>query len=298
MQLLQDKSKLALIIINVVVFVVILAINYQSRTVSDLFPKSTGDVSDKFSTEITPASSTFSLWAFIYTFQTAWIIYTLTLICRNAPVILSNWFYIFYILANFCNFSWLLVWAREYTALSFAILALTGISLETTLFFAYKNLDDYLKEFPNQQEVPSVADVWCIRILVQNGIIFYTTWVSIATCLNLTIFLRYDLEINGSKAATGALCALLTLIVVWFVLENFILEKYVRFTFMEYIVLIVGLSGIIKKNWTDGSGNQAFVLFLLVLSSVLLVVRLLMIAFKERKGYRNEENLKLIVRDC
>ncbi len=202
----------------------------------------------------------------------------------------------FYTLANLCNFSWLLVWSREYIGLSFAILALTGITLETSLFFAYRNLYNYISGFPKQAETPSIPDVWCIRILVQNGIIFYNTWVSIATCLNLTTFLQYDIDVNGSKAATGALCCLLVIILLWFALENFVLEMYTRFTFAEYIVLIVGLSGILKKNWTDGHGNQGFVLFLLVLSAVLLVVRIVLIVVKEKRGFKEEESCKLIVR--
>lgn len=291
------KGKIALIAINFIVFVVILAINYQSRKASDLFPKPTGQVSREHPTQITPASSTFALWAFIYIYQAAWILYTLTLVCRKAPSILPNWFYVFYTLANLCNFSWLLVWSRGYLGLSFAILALTGISLEASLFFSYTGLHYYLKDFPKQEETPSIADVWCIRILVQNGIIFYNAWVSIATCLNLTICLQYDLDVDGTKAATGSLCVLLIIIIAWFVLENFVLEKFTRFTFVEYIVLIVGLSGILKKNWIDGHGNQGFVLFLLVLSAILLVARITLIVVKERRGYRKDDSLRLLVRD-
>lgn len=291
-----SRGKIAAISINAVVFICIAIINYFSTKATKLFPTATGKVSDDHPTEITPAGSTFTIWAFIYIYQLAWIVYTLTLFCRNAPDVLSGWFYATYTIANLCNLSWLLVWSREHLGLAFAFISLIGILLELSLYFSFTSLKDYVHSFANSDQVPSIADVWCIRILVQNGIIFYATWVSVATCLNLTIFIQYDLGGDGSKTATGALCVLLLIIISWFVLENFVFEVFTRFVFTEYIVLVVALSGILKKNWTDGSGNQGFVLFLLILSGVLLLARLLIIFVKERRGANPNERLKLVVR--
>ena len=290
------KGKIVAVSINLIIFIFVAVINYFSTKAGSLFPKATGKVSDDHPTEITPAGSTFTIWAFIYIYQLAWVIYTLTLLCRNAPDILPGWFYAAFTLANVCNFSWLLVWSREHLGLAFAFIALIAIALELALYFSFTGLRNYIATFPQSNEFPSTADVWCIRMLVQNGIMFYATWVTVATCLNLTIFIQYDLEGNGSKTATGALCVLLFIIIAWFILENFVLESYTRFVFTEYIVLIVALSGIMKKNWTDGSGNQGFVLFLLIFSAVLLAVRLFLIFFKESRGANPNENLKLIVR--
>ena len=51
--------------------------------VTGLFKNNTGDISDKFYLNITPASWTFSIWGFIFTWQLLWIIYTLSTICRT-----------------------------------------------------------------------------------------------------------------------------------------------------------------------------------------------------------------------
>lgn len=292
----SSKVKIAAILANALIFIVVAVINYFSTSAGTLFPKATGKVSDENNTEITPAGSTFTIWAFIYMYQLAWVVYSMTLLCRNAPDILSSWFYASFSLANIFNLSWLLAWSREYLVIAFVFIVLIALALELTIYFSFKGLDIYIQSFPRKDEFPSTSDVWCIRLLIQNGLVFYTTWVSVATCLNLTIVIQYDLGANGSKAATGALCVLLLLIIGWFVLENFVLEKYTRFVFTEYIVLIVALSGILKKNWTDGSGNQAFVLSLLVLSSILLVVRLFIILIKEKRNANSSEKLRLIVR--
>lgn len=300
-----SKKKIAAISINGIIFVTVAIINFFSRKSNSLLPKATGAVSNENPTEITPASWTFTIWAFIYVYQLLWVIYTFTLFCRNAADILSGWFYISFTIANLCNFSWLLVWSREQLGLAFVFIVLIAVFLNLALFFSLKGLKDYINAFtpkveapPGQsRQSPDVWEVWCIRFLVQNGVMFYAAWVAIASCLNFTIFIQYDLKANGSKAATGALCVLLLIIIAWFVLENFVFEVYTRYLFSHYIVLLVGLSGILKKHWTNGSGNQGFVLFLLILSALLFVFRLLFIFFKEkRRAAIGDEKLTLIVR--
>ena len=284
------------IILNVAVFVLTIVFSQLSTRRSDLFPTTQSEISGTGQTEITPASSTFAIWGFIYIYQAAWIIYTMTLLWRGDGDILPAWFYLAYSVGNISSICWLIVWARRHFTSAFVILAFLGISMQIAMYCGMKGLAKYLEKFPNNERLPNRIDIWCIRLLVLNGVLCYTTWVSIATCLNLCITLQYDLQADGSKAATGVLFVLLTLIAVWFVLENFVFERFTRYLFTEYIVLIVGLSGIVKKHWTNGEGNQSFVLVLLLLSCVLFVARLAIIYIKERKGAVEGKNLRYIVR--
>ena len=298
----QTKAQTALIICNLVVFIIGVVLNSLSiyPGYKSIFPKQTGKVSDEHPTEVTPAGSTFAIWGAIYIWQGIWILYSLTLPCRSrAGDISSVYFYGFYILATLLNFTWLLVWSREYLGISFALLAMLALSLNGALFFAYRGLHNYIIKFPDFEEVlvlPNKVDVWCTRFLVINGIVFYATWTTIATLLNLTITLQYDFEANPSTVASVALAILLCIVLGWFALENFVLEKYLRFTFSEYITLIIGMSGILKRQWTDGHGNQAFILAILVISIILFIARVALIVYKEKKSLHEGENLRLIVR--
>ena len=278
--------KKTLIIINFAVLVGLLVINGLSNIKSPLFPNNIGNISNKYPTEITPSGPTFAIWGFIYTFQVSWTIYTLTLNCRaNAADILPAKFYSFYILSCICNITWLFSWVREEFTASLALLAGTVVSLAACVFSASKGLHDYL----GKQTKPSTADVWCVRILVQNGIIFYNAWVTIATCINLVVTLHYHCGYDEKKTTTAALAALLCITVFWFVMENFVFESYTRFIFAEYIVLIVGLSGVIKQHWTDGHGNQTFVLVNLIVSALMLIARIVLIIFQEKKMSTKEK---------
>ena len=278
-------AQAAAIAFNSLAFATTLVFNEQASKVSWIFPRKTGAISEKHPTDITPAGGTFAIWGVIYFLQIAWIIYSVSLIFRpTAANILPVWFYLIYSLACMLNVAWLIVWARQMFTAAFIIIVLFALALYACLFLAYTSLDKYLTQFAaGSQAAISNRDVWCVRFLVQNGIIFYAAWVSIASCINLAIFLQAEKGIRRDKAATISLCILLAILIIWFAIENFVAARYTRYTLVEYIVLLIGLSGILKKQWTDGHGNQAFVLAILVLSGLMFGARLMIILIKEKK---------------
>lgn len=50
--------------------------------------------------------------------------------------------------------------------------------------------------------------------------------------------------VNGSSVS---LVLLLAIVVTWFVLENFVFDKYCRYLYVVYPVLVLGLSALIAK---------------------------------------------------
>uniref|UniRef100_M4A525 Si:ch211-161h7.5 n=1 Tax=Xiphophorus maculatus TaxID=8083 RepID=M4A525_XIPMA len=109
----------------------------------------------------------------------------------------------------------------------------------------------------------SKVDLWLIRMLVLNGVMIYTTWTTIATLLNLTIVLKYEANMSTADSA--------------FVVENFVLDKHMRYVFIPYIVVIWALSGNMDKNYdaSSPSRNGIFIV-LLAVSCVLFVTRIVL----------------------
>lgn len=281
-------TKRILIGVNFLTLAGLLFVSYLSTTPTPLFPRTQVNVSREYPTEITPSDATFAIWGVIYLLQVAWSIYALTLNIRtDFGDILPAKFFSYYILSSACNLLWLFAWARVQFGMSLALIFGIALCLVLSLICASSGLFNYLKRFRSKKASPNLVDVWCVRILVQNGILFYATWVSIATCINLAVYVEYNLEVDGRKAATASLAILTALIILWFILENFVLQEYTRFIVAEYIVLIVALSGVVKAHWTDGHGNQAFDLALLILAGVLLVARIALIVVQERKKGRS-----------
>ena len=277
-------AKRVLIGVNFLTLGVLLFFSYLSTKPSSLFPRTQVNVSHAHPTEITPSDGTFAIWGVIYSLQVAWTIYTLSLnVRKDYGDILPAKVYSYYILSSACNLLWLFAWARVQFGMSLSLIFGIALCLVLTLICASKGLFNYLQQFPSKKGNPNKLDVWCVRILVQNGILFYCTWVSIATCINVAVYLQYNLGVDSTKSGTAALAILTSVIILWFILENFVVQEYTRFVLSEYIVLIIALSGVVKKHWTDGHGNQAFELALLILAGVLLVARIALIVVQEMK---------------
>ena len=68
-----------------------------------------------------------------------------------------------------------------------------------------------------------------------NGQGFYTTWTVIASLINLSVCLRYVANLEMETVSTIALSTLLAHIIVFFILENTILDNYIRFLMTPYL---------------------------------------------------------------
>eukprot|EP01083_Nonionella_stella_P130791 397023_1 len=185
-----------------------------------------GQVSRLYELEITPASWTFTIWAFIYTWQVLWIIYTLFVTCkyRMNSVIFGKWFYFTFNVANICNALWIITWVNQHIVWSGIILICVAIALISAAYSAHKYMfvniqrtisssvdaadDDQqqsqntinLKWLTNSQGIKT----W-IYVLVMNGVPFYATWTVIAAHLNIGIILTHKAECRYNVSLTQAI---------------------------------------------------------------------------------------------
>ena len=282
--------KIATTTINLIVFVLLLVFNYAANDPNDgpfrhLFGNATtGEVSDKFYIEITPAGWAFSIWGLIYTWQGAWIIYSLTLLCRkDAPDVISPVLLVFYILASVVNVSWIIVWSHEWIQLSCFLLFAISFFLYTTLTKSYMTVNLGTKGVPKRDGIAT-------QILVNNGIALYATWCTIASLLNLAMAITYFHDVDQDVASTISLVILALEVVVWFALENTILDKYVRYTLSIYPVVIWALSASINKNWDPAKRNSIISLLLLAVACTLFVARVVIVVWREKKQKRHPVN--------
>ena len=68
-----------------------------------------------------------------------------------------------------------------------------------------------------------------------NGQGVYTTWTVIASLINLSVCLKYVANLEMETVSTIALSTLLAHIIVFFILENTILDNYIRFLMTPYL---------------------------------------------------------------
>ncbi|XP_029380821.1 uncharacterized protein LOC115057763 [Echeneis naucrates] len=271
----RDNSfpRICVIILSAVIFIAVLIVNALAGAGKGPFHFSTGNVSAHYETDITPAGWTFSIWGVIYTWLTLMVIYITTYAFRGswAQCLLPYGFYFCWLTSMGMNMAWLVLWDRELMLTALVILILIAISNYSALFFSCFATDYYgmwLKTYHRK-------DLACLTILVQNGLALYSTWTSIASLINFSLVLHMW-GVDKSTAATTSLCLLFAELVGWFILENWVLDRWVRNILTVYPVVIVALVGNIFKHFNpaDPTPNSMFMVVLLVLGCVLLVSRI------------------------
>ncbi|XP_013413425.1 uncharacterized protein LOC106175817 [Lingula anatina] len=282
-----------LILLTFAVYIAILFMNFLSSSwtlvgqdFEGLFLNNTGDVSDYFYLEITPAGWTFSIWGFIYTWQFLWLIYVATSMCRKStmgsylyvdPQLVPTGLFFVFIINNVLNVAWLILFDRMLIIWSMVDLFLTTFSLYVALFLTHRQLE---KIAPNLVSMKSVKDIWMIRFFVQNGLAFYATWCTIASLLNTAIVLSYTIGIKQDIACTIVLGVLAGEILVWFGLDIFVFDRYTRYNFSPIIVLILALSGSLAKNWDPEKRNSIITVAILGVAVVIGLVKVILMFYR------------------
>lgn len=294
----ESPLRFALVIVTAVSLLVVFAFNGLAAASggSGIFLNSTGDISDKYYLEITPAGWTFSIWGFIYAWQVCFMGYGLATLCRQgidgplytSPDIMPWTVYVSYIFTSIFNVTWLFLWDRQYMPAALPIIALMPFSLYIAVGFSCHAVDKYL---PVLYRNGFSREAWLVRFLVQNALAFYATWVTIATLLNLGVVLVYWGDLDQSNSCTGCLAVLTLDIVVYLTLDWFVLDKYIRYIFSPYLVLIVALTGSIEKNYEEGATNTIFTIVLLSIACAATVVKAVLLAWRHIKHPFNVQTI-------
>ncbi|XP_015249664.1 PREDICTED: uncharacterized protein LOC107097152 [Cyprinodon variegatus] len=291
----HNYRRLAAIVISFAVFAISLVFNVLSVFAVGPYTTTTANVSAVYDTELTPSGWTFSIWGLIYIWLAAMMLYVVSGIFRSngygyvyaGPAGLPYGFFISWCLNQGFNISWLLVWDRGLMipALIFLILIIcTNYSMVGFICHRLHIYGPWLKSTIEK-------DLWLLRVLVLNGVMIYTSWTTIATLLNLTIVLKYEANMSSADSATISYSLLTVVLLSWFVVENFVLDKHMRYVFIPYVVVIWALSGNLTKNYdaSSPSRNGIFIAVLLAVSCVLLAIRIVLVVWRNTKQplYKN-----------
>jgi len=263
--------RLGAIICANVVFIVACAFNALAASGAGrdigLTKNTTGDISALYETPITPSGWTFGIWGIIYTQQAAWLLYGIASIFRISqagklycsPNVLPPSIYVLFTINLFANGAWLILWDREQMTAALVVCFLMSTPLYAAISVACSTMQMYKEQL---YVVGLKRDILWLRLLVQNGLATYGTWLVVATLINLVIVLHYSAGMAADKAAYIAQGILIGIVIIYHCVTNFVLNMYTRYLISPYLVLIWALSGIVDKHpVTDGNG--IFSVFLL-----------------------------------
>ena len=261
-----------------------------------MFVNNTIKLSDKYNLEtykldVTPADWTFLLSALIYLWQGVWLAYGLAMFCRRTaegpmylvfpvfPPIL----YIVYSFSLACNVAWLLIWDKEYMEVALVFINLMTCTLYICLVVSIRRLNEYGHLMIRHK---LQKDIWMIRLVVQNGLGLFAAWGTVAAVFNFAIVLSYRTGLKQSRQDVGSTVSLIIFtleIFAWFIFDNFVFEKLLRYLFTPYGVIVVSLIGIMTKNWNPTSRNAIYTATLLGTAILMSLLKLVLTTWRHYK---------------
>ena len=194
------------------------------------------------------------------------------------PEIITPWFCFFFISNLWYNALWTVVWIREEIVAACILLFLVA----QTSIFSIGILARNIAKDNHQLKREKPKLYWLYVALPLNSLGLYATWVVIASMANLGHVLQYVGEISSTQVSHICLGILLTIIILYFILENTVFDHYIRFLLTPYLVVIWASIGIIAKNQNvaDSTKNLAFAI--LGLGCIFLVLRLIIVGLRQK----------------
>jgi len=170
---------------------------------------------------------------------------------------------------NCLNIVWIYVWGNEKIVPASVILYIFA-------FLFYTSNLILVIYFNRVQYKAHKVDRVLTYILPINGNFVYSTWVTIASQLNLTIAISYNANYDRTDSATIGLTLVLVLVVGYFTFESTIGERFLRYVFSVYPVIIWASIGVLAVHWrdeTEESRNKIYVLVLLIIAALFLLTK-------------------------
>jgi len=293
-----DIPTISLIATGLFTFIITAAFNGLAGSgagIPSIFYSTVGDISDKFELLITPAGFTFSIWSIIYLWLAASLVFFVASIFISNPAgraYLSPPIATPAVMGTFSvnmvlNLAWIFVWDRSsvdgydgLTILAFFILVSIAVSNIAVMTLMARNITKYATEFARGTPL----FWWGVAYrVVLNGLGIYTTWTVIASLINFTTALVYPGGLGQEACCIVSLSLLVIFHVTWFVLENFVFDKYVRYILTPYLVVIWALNGIRSKKMTDPLVPESiknYVLVIIIIAGFTFVLRLIVIVWR------------------
>jgi hypothetical protein len=129
-------------------------------------------------------------------------------------------------------------------------------------------------------------DIWLVRIMVQNGLGIFASWGTVASVFNFAIVLTYRTGLSGERQEVGSTVSLIIFtleVISWFILDNFVLEKSVRYLFTPYATVLISLIGILHKNWDPSKRNSIYTAALFLTVVIMSVIKVVLSTWRHYK---------------
>ena len=242
-------------------------------------------------------------WCVVYVWQAVWLGYAWTVFTcrRNGAIRLIFWgVYPTFLLVVGADVAWIfsIFHNQEELAMAFSVLmAGTACTTAGMLFYQlYRRTDADVRE-------EGKVDLWSTRVLAGNGLTLYATWASLLVLLTIDALWRSRVSQSDEpvreKLATGLLAAIGVLVLLYFLLENSILDRFLRYTFVVYPLVLWFVAGVMSCHWRqrpNGHDTSNIIsVVVLIETAVLMALRLaLLVLFAILRPVARRSNIQFV----
>jgi len=277
-----------------------------------LFVCSVSEASDTYPTFITPAGWAFIIWTLIFLWLAlGQVFFIISFFLKNDGKRIvhesaSTTFLIVVSINFLLNTSWIFITDRACDKV-----LLLGVGFGVLFAIVVTNIIACLILAENIKRSKSSMVYKIINRIILNGYCLYTTWTAIASLINALQAVIYisktafedidepwDDEAYSYWMNCGAYTALTLLVaahVTYFIFENFVFEKSLRWVLTPYLVVIWASSAVYDKRHEDiriddtlivsklPKGIVDFTLAIIIIACITFVVRIALVAFRSLK---------------
>ena len=248
---------------------------------------------EEYSLPISPALWTQSLWLVLFICELFGILFAWRFTVNQNPRTIFLGYYPAFALACLLQIGWVFCWCRLLQELSLAIIAVKIL----VLAICVGQVSTYLYVIRGDLRFFYTCNFMLTRILILNGSVVYCTLSVLLALFNLEAVLIDNASLTGGTASTIILSILSSLIITYFILENTILDRFLRYVCSIYPIVIWILIGVLTEMGIGQNSlqdrNVVFVLVLVCVVGSLMVLRVILwivyVCIRPLQEYENDE---------
>ncbi|RVE58740.1 hypothetical protein OJAV_G00197040 [Oryzias javanicus] len=294
----KHAASVILAFISQMIYDVFFILSKEGNVPNALFQTSTRNVSDTFYLEVTMDWWSENCWIVIDLWSKAWLVHAaVSLYRRNAlgpescnPEIHPPMFHVIWTATNALRMYIMYLWDKHHIVGAVVLQWFLPVYSFYMLHMSYTRLNKHKAWLAiNNPDVIS----WT-RYLTQNGLAAFAWWSLFHASVGLGVALKYNSGVPDPVASTIVLSILSFCIVIWFILQIFLLPVFMGHTFSIYGILILGLGAMFTNSYRvrDFSINTAVCGVLMVLITVMSFIHLITSCLKTERKPAAESSMK------
>ena len=207
-----------------------------------------------------------------------------TFLSKSDNSIIESKFFIAFSCSCMFEVAFVCIWSYSLMVPAFIFICATCFCQYATLYEAFTGLFNAMK-----REEIRVYTIWYHRMIVQSALIFDCAWNCVLTILILVVVLCYGIGLSSFHASAVGVAIYTVGLLIWFLLQNIIIEKYVRFIGTEYVAFSIALTCLLTSSQISGRLLPIALLSVMSLVLILLFMRMfVIICLETRRNIREQ----------